>query len=140
MTKITKKNETSRQLRVTYTDAARLELGRQLADVHQALAQTNSDLDSIKTDFKARITAHEAKITDLSTKVSNGWRMEEVKCVWTMDKPTKGEKTLKRLDTDEDVEVVEMTNADKQAELPLEAPKPEVGAGGVVVVPEDKKA
>ncbi len=139
MNKLTKKHETARQLRVIYTNPERLELGRQLADTHQALAQTNIDLDSIKTDFKSRIAAHDAKITDLSTKVSNGWRMEEVKCVWIMDDPKKGMKRLVRTDTAEDVETVEMTQSDKQAELALEEKKPEVGAGGVVSVPADSE-
>lgn len=114
-----KKNETSRMLRVHYTDAERLELGKKLADEHADLRQVNSDFDRVKADFKSKITTHEAKIEDFSNKVSTGYRIEDVKCRWNMDQPRAGEKTLVRADTDEIVEMTDMTTADKQAELKL---------------------
>lgn len=132
------KNETVRNLRVLYTDAERLDLGRKLAGAYQDIEQVNKDFDSVKADFKARITSHEAKITDLAGKVNNGFRIEEVKCEWRFDLPEKGKKSLYRLDTNELVETVEMTGADLQSQLPLE-PVPAVGEGGVVVVPADEE-
>ncbi len=140
--KLNKKHETTRNLRVIYTDPDRLELGKQLAGAYQDLSQTNTDLDSIKTSFKAKIAAHEANIADLSTKVANGWRIEEVKCVFEMDTPKKLHKTLRRLDTQEIVEVSEMTQADIQGELALEEEKASAVAGvagdGNVKVDADK--
>ncbi len=137
--KLNKKHETSRNLRVIYTDAERLELGKQLAGAHQDLAQTNNDFDSVKSDFKARVTAHEAKIGDLSNKVATGHRIEEVKCLWQMDAPKKGQKTLKRLDTGETVERAEMTESDKQGDLPLDdGKKTGVAGDGTVEVAADK--
>ncbi len=139
--KLDKKNETVRNLRVIYTDAERLELGKQLAGAHQDLAQTNNDLDSVKQDFKARITAHEAKIGDLSNKVATGHRVEQVKCLWNFDEPKKGQKTLSRVDTFDVVEVVDMTEADKQGELAIgqEDLKAGVAGDGNVTVAADKK-
>ena len=139
MNKNDKKYETNRNLRVHYTDAERLELGKQLASVHQELAQTNSDFDSVKSDFKARLTSHEAKISDLAQKVSNGYCIKEVKCLWVMDTPQSGKKLLLRMDTQDTVEVEEMTAADAQAELKLEDTKAGVDAQGNVTVAADRE-
>ena len=136
----TSKKQTSRHLRVHYTDAERLELGKQLAGVHQDLSQTNNDFDSVKTDFKARITGHEAKISDLSHKVSSGFRVEEVKCLWQMEVLSKHVKTLVRVDTFEVVETCDMTEVDKQVELPLtDNPIAGIDGSGVVAVKADEQ-
>ena len=138
----TKKHETTRILRYTYTDPERLELGKALAQVHNELGQTNTDFDRVKAEFKSKISAHEAKIQDLSNKVSTGYDMRETKCRWNLDEPKKGKKTLVRLDTakEEIVEVTEMTDADRQVDLPLsEGAHTGVDKGGNVQVPADKK-
>lgn len=153
---MSKKLETTRTCRVQYTDAERLELGKKLAESHNDLAKINADFDSVKTEFKAKISAEEARIVDLSNKVSSGHRMEPVKCKWRMDQPKVGMKELVRLDTNEVIETLEMTEHDKQAELNLPAnqaaaaeaanPTPDNGdvprttaeAPGVVTVPADK--
>lgn len=116
------KLETTRILRVIYTDSERLELGKKLAEAHNDLAQVNADFDRVKADFKAKTTAHEAQIVDLSNKVSSGYRMESVKCRWVFDQPKQGFKELLRLDTtpNEIIEHAEMTEADKQSELGID--------------------
>lgn len=110
-------------LRVVYTDAERLELGKKLADEHADLRSVNSDFDRVKADFKSKITTHEAKIEDLSNKVSTGYRIEDVKARWSLDEPKAGYKTLRRLDTKDVIETAEMTAADKQAEIELDPPE-----------------
>lgn len=119
-----KRNETTRVVRLFYTDAERLELGRKLAEERNAVAQITADNDRVKTEFKSRITAHEASIADLANKVSSGYRMESTKCLWSLDQPAGGKKELRRLDTSEVIETSEMTEADKQSLLPLDAPAP----------------
>jgi len=114
-----KRLEETRHLRVVYTDAERLELGKQLAGTHGELNQINGDLDRIKAEYKAKIADKDAKISDLSNKVSTGFRIEPVACLWEMDKPKKNKKSLRRIDTQEVIETHDMTAADKQAELPL---------------------
>jgi len=108
------KMECTRMLRCVYTDAERLELGKQLADEHADLRGVNSDFDRCKAEFKSKITSHEAKIEDLSNKVSTGYRMETVNCRWIFDLPNKGVKTLMRQDTHEEVEKDAMSEADLQ--------------------------
>lgn len=113
-----KRNETTRVVRQFYTDPERMELGRKLAE------QIEADFDRVKTEFKSRITAHEASIADLANKVSSGYRMEPVKCLWSLDQPAGGKKELRRLDTSDVIETSEMTEADKQSLLPLDTPAP----------------
>lgn len=113
----------SRNLRVNLNQDERVELGRQLAETTQQLAQINEDLSSVKKDFAARKSSAEAKVSDLSMKISNGYRIDPVKCEWRMDEPKPGKKTLIRLDTGETVETLDMIDADKQSDLPLADPE-----------------
>ena len=92
------KNESIRILRVAFTDAQILELGRNLAEEHNVMSQTNSDFDRVKSEFKSKLSASEAKIVDLSNKVSTGYTMKDVKCIWVMDAPNPGKKQLIRMD------------------------------------------
>ena len=149
------KNETIRILRVAFTDAQILELGRNLAEEHNVMSQTNSDFDRVKSEFKSKLSASEAKIVDLSNKVSTGYTMKDVKCLWILDIPKPGQKTLVRIDnewsnppSDESVkantvEVCDMTEAEKTPELALNLENPVLPAGtgvekdGSVTVPAD---
>lgn len=114
-----KKNETTRVVRVIYTDPERLDLGRKLAEAHGAMSQIEADFDMVKTSFKSKTAAKEAEIADLSTKVSTGFRLEPVKCLWEMDQPKPMKKQLRRVDTSEVIETEDMTERDKQVDLPL---------------------
>jgi hypothetical protein len=141
MKKPTNKRDTSRMLRCTYTNMERLELGKELAEEHGNLGKTTADFDNVKANFKSKITAHEARIVDLSVKVSSGYRIEDVKCTWTFDKPVAGKKELYRNDSNELVETADMTEQDRQIEIELKPPE-ETPAGisgdGVVAVAADK--
>ena len=152
-----KKHETIRILRVAFTDAQILEHGRNLAEEHNKMGQTNSDFDRVKSEFKSKLSASEARIVDLSNKVSTGYEMRDVRCLWAFDDPKAGKKTLRRLDTvdglpGETVEVCDMTEAEKTPELALNLdgtpalanPVLPAGAGvdkdGTVKVPADGPA
>jgi hypothetical protein len=152
------KNETSRILRVSFTDAQILELGRNLAEAHNENAQIESDFQRIKDEFKSKLSAVDALKVDLANKVSSGYEMKSVLCLWLMDSPTPGKKTLVRIDQewsnppssksvkDNTVEVADMTEAEKTPELALGLDNPVLPAGagishdGTVKVPSDGPA
>lgn len=144
------KNETTRVLRVNLTDAQKLEFGQQLAQEHQTVAQTNSDFDRVKAEFKSKLTRSEAIIVDLSNKVSTGYEMRVVPCLWEMDYPKPGKKTLFRTDNAEGtpretVETCDMEEIEKTPELQLPLnPVLPAGTGiakdGSVTVPADGAA
>jgi hypothetical protein len=125
MTAIAKdKNQTFRTLRVLFTDAERLELGKQLAEAHNETAQIESDFQRIKDEFKSKLSAVSAKITDLANKVSSGYEMRQVLCLVVFDTPKPGKKQVVRLDgptegVREVVETHDMTEAEKTPELAL---------------------
>lgn len=117
-----KQSETTRQLRVTIVDRERIELGRQLAEAAQKLETIAEDKKSAMAQFSADKSAAEAKIGSLSNQIANGYRVEAVKCSWLFDSPEVGKKQLVRMDTKEVVETLDMTDADKQGDLPLADP------------------
>lgn len=109
-----KRNECVRQCRYNFTSEERLERGRQLADEYQSLDTTNSDLERIKKDFKARIETHETRIGTLAEQVRSGYELRETVCFWRYNSPEAGKKQLLRADTLEIIETADMTEADKQ--------------------------
>lgn len=128
------KNETFRMLRVLFTDAERLELGKQLAEAHNETAQIESDFQRIKDEFKSKLSAVSTKITDLANKVSSGYEIKNVLCLVVMDTPKPGKKQVVRMDgpTDGVREVVEthdMTEHEKTPELSLGLDNPVLPAG-----------
>lgn len=144
-----KNTETTRQLRVNLTDKERIELGRQLAEASQRLETIAEDKKSANAQFAADKSAAEAKIGALSNQIGSGYRLDQVRCDWLMDSPEAGKKQLVRLDTKEVIETLDMTDADKQGDLPLADPAGEAAIvktvvdsdpeTGVVAVPADKE-
>jgi hypothetical protein len=108
-------NETRRQLRYVFTDAERLEKGKQLADTLNKLSSTEADLDRIKSDFKARTSVLDTEISTLKDCVFSGFELREYICFWEYDAPEKGKKTLRRKEPPHDIACIEeMTEADRQ--------------------------
>lgn len=111
-------NEVRRQLRYNYTQDERREKGQQLADTHIKLGSVNEELDRVKSEYKSRITTLENEIGLLSTQVSTGYEMREYVCAYKYDFPSKGRKTLFRVEPPQDLIVEEeMTIADRQTIL-----------------------
>lgn len=128
------KHETFRVLRVAIPDDQRLELGKQLAQAHNETATIEGDLQRVKDEFKSKLSAVSARITDLSNKVSTGYEVKDVLCLWTMDSPKPGKKALARMDGPDDlpreiIEIVDMTEAEKTPELALNLDNPVLPSG-----------
>lgn len=113
---------TTRHLRHEFDKDERLENAKQLAEALSESDRIDGELERVKADFKSRTTTVQAKIGGLRDKVTSGYEMRETRCEWRYDDPKKGKKSLYRLDTDTIVETVEMSEADKQGELPLPPP------------------
>jgi hypothetical protein len=77
------------------------------------------DFKSVRDDWKSRISAVQARITNLAGRISRGYDIRQVPCIVTMDSPEPGMKTCNRLDTNERVWVREMSESDKQLVLDL---------------------
>ena len=72
----------------------------------------------MKSEYKSRITTLENEIGLLSNQVSTGYEMREYVCAYRYDHPTKGRKSLYRVEPPQDLICEEeMTIADRQTIL-----------------------
>jgi hypothetical protein len=71
----------TRSLKHTFTLEERDVIGGDLARAISALRGIEADLDSVKADFKAKITFAEAQIDSLCTTRANGFEIRAEKCV-----------------------------------------------------------
>lgn len=100
-------------------------LGKELAEVTQERNQAEAERRSLQSTLAARIKDFETKINALSSKINQGYETREVACVWLMDTPRTGLKTLVRKDTNEELRTETMTQADAQLGMDLQPPPPD---------------
>lgn len=111
--------ETEKMLRYTFSREELLEIGKKLAEANFRKVQIDSDQKRVVSDFKVQAAKADSEIGSLSQNISSGYDLRMVKCVVEYNNPTVGQKTIRRLDTFEVVEVVQMTSGEMQEELPL---------------------
>lgn len=110
--------KTSQLLQCKLTEKELLEVGKQLGEANEDLVQIENEKSEVVASFNAKSTAAEAKISDLSRKVRNGYEYRQVPCLVEFDTPKVGMKQTVRTDTNEVVEKpTEMTDDEKQLEL-----------------------
>lgn len=114
------KKKISLSLRCNLTDQEKIAAGKELAETTNRLTELENDKSRVVSDFKAKITAEEAQVAMISNKVRSGYEFRDVECVVTYDTPKPGQKEIVRLDTKEVVRVEQMSEAEKQRDLPLE--------------------
>lgn len=110
----------SMHLRCILNDEEKLAAGRALADAGEAITRLEADLDSIKVDFKGKISAQESIIGTEQSKIRSGYEVRDVPCEVTYDEPKKGQRTIRRMDTKETHEVQAMSGDELQRTLALE--------------------
>ena len=116
--------EESLFLRHEFSDAERLEMGRELAQPHNRMAGIEEEEAVMKTQIKERKTGVEATVGSLSRRLNDGYEMSNVLCELIWDEPNVGEVTYKRKDNGEVAKVRAMTVAERQLELPLASEPP----------------
>ena len=118
--------EVKESCRVMLTTEQLLESGRELAAAQAEIRQLEDDFKSVRDEWKSRISSVEARITALSGRISRGYDFKPVACWVYFDMPEPGLKTCERKDTGERVWVKEMTEEDKQMDLPMTIPADQV--------------
>lgn len=106
-----------RSLKCKFTDAEILQLGKDLAEKTELYGQIEADKKQITKEFDAKLAEAEAQIRSASGKVQSGNEYRSVDCTETFGEPDESRKTIRRLDTDEIVEVRELTTEEKQRTL-----------------------
>lgn len=70
-----------KNIKHTFTPDERNQIGGDLARAIAALRGHEADFDNVKAGFKAKLTAADAQIDNLSTSLMNGFDMRNVKCL-----------------------------------------------------------
>jgi len=114
---VTKKvRKFSKNLKVELTYDELLAAGEELAKSLDIINDLDTELESIKKNFKSKITEETARVEQNQGKVRNKWDYREVDCEETTDKKTKTVKTV-RLDTAEVIDSRKMTYNELQGKL-----------------------
>lgn len=101
-----------------------VEAGKELAAAQVEVKELEDDFKTVRDEWKARISAVEAKITSISGRISRGYDIRETKCTVLLNRPDKGKKTCVRDDTFQIVWERDMTAVDRQMLLDMKVEEP----------------
>lgn len=79
-TKTTEKIEI-KIIKHVFTDAEAHEIGRSLGRVLAEKGNIESEFDGVKADYKAKLAAKDTAIGQMGTELSNGFRMQNERCI-----------------------------------------------------------
>lgn len=97
----------------------RLEAGDEMIILKEEIKAKEEELEAYKSTVKGEIKSKEGRIQALATEYKTGKRSEEVECLWRMNDPVPGIKSLYRLDK-QPMELVRtggMTPSDRQVTI-----------------------
>lgn len=115
-----KSHEDTRHLPVPLTEAELLDFGQQLARACSDHERAESQRKLTAAQLKGDVDAKAAMVERLTSIVSSKEEVRKVDCLWLMNNPKPGQKSLVRLDTHASIEQRDMTGEDVQGELELE--------------------
>jgi len=106
-------------LRHNFTHEERLKMGDELAAAYNRQEDIDAEEAVVKSQFKERRASVEQAIGQLSRNLANQFEMRNVECAIEYDVPNPNELTYRRVDNGEVAKVRPLTEAERQAELPL---------------------
>lgn len=92
-------NKETRPLRYEFSKEELHEIAVDLANHNQELRRIEEEKKSVVSEYGSRINITKERISSLSDKVSAGYEVRDIECEVKYHEPTKGMKTLTRLDT-----------------------------------------
>lgn len=124
---------THRELSIKFSQDELIKEAQSLAKDLEQKAEKLEKKTTIASTINAEIKKLDASINRAMTNLNQGFRNEPVECKVIIDYE-KGIKTVTRLDTNEIIEEIELSDEDKQMHLPDESPggqtEPEPGPEG----------
>jgi hypothetical protein len=111
--------ETTKNLRVLLTNDDLIARSRALGDNNSKLEQIEEDKKRVTSQYGSDIKLVKSTIKQLSHVVTSGYELKDILCGVYYDRPTKGKKSIVRLDTGEVVETEEMNHMERQMVLPI---------------------
>lgn len=126
----------TRMLRYNFTPDEHLANSAEMARLYDNLSELEETHKSIKASLKEQEVAATSELSRIVRLVREKCDHRKTECRWIYDVPTVGQKTLRRNDTDADVETRRMEDFEKQESLNLvpvteELPLMEVTVGVV---------
>lgn len=109
--------------KVMFSREERAELALTLARANQQLQELESRKKQVAAAIKSEIEEQAATIQRLARLVHDGYEFKDVEVGVAYDLPLRGQKTIYRKDTGEEVKVVAMNDADRQESLKFEESK-----------------
>jgi hypothetical protein len=116
--------KTKESIKHFLSDTETLELSRESAKTHQELEALQNEKDRVMSDLKAQIQAKENTISDYNRRINNGYEHRYLDCELRYHVPSKGMKTLFRMDTGAEVRSTKMDTFELQDVL-FEQPDPD---------------
>jgi hypothetical protein len=104
----------------TFTDAEITDAAKELARAAQQRASLEQRKKEVDSQLKADIEAQNSIVGRLSSYINTGYEYRDIECRVELDTPEEGKKRIVRLDTEEEVKVVPMTDMDRQMRLELQ--------------------
>ena len=102
--------------RNTFKDLPVILNKEELLDISKSITDMTLEIDSIENQ-KKRITPLRDEITSLSKKFNNGYEVKSVHCRIEFNEPKIGKKSIFRSDTNELVEILNMTADEMQEDM-----------------------
>ncbi len=110
------------QLRYRFTAEEHLQNTSQLVAKLGSKAEMEDNHKAVKANLKEQVESLDAEIGKLIRLSRDGFDMRDVQCRWEYGRPSSGQKTLVRLDTNEDVKTLAMLDHERQEVLKFESP------------------
>ena len=102
-----------------FTPEEIVEKANDLANENQRKRRLENDKKSAMSSYKSQIDEVDARISQLSQDITNGYCNEWMVCTVEMDTPNPGFKTIRHPITNEVVRVAPMEEEDFQTEMPF---------------------
>lgn len=109
----------TRMLRYNFTPEEHLENTAEMARLYDQLEELDASHRQIKASLKEEAEALAANLGRHVRLVRDKCDHRKIECRWIYDAPANGQKTLRRNDTEVDVEVRKMEDYEKQESLNL---------------------
>jgi hypothetical protein len=103
-----------REGRYDFTQQEIRELGRDMAREAQAVYDARAEKIATVAQLAAQIKAAEKRVADLAEKINTGYELRPIECIEVMDSPRPGRKSILRIDNQELLEELQMTEAELQ--------------------------
>lgn len=112
--------KTKQSLKCIFTEQEILKLGKHLAEKTARKSQIEAEKKTVSKQFDAQIAEVEAQIEQDTSHIQSGYEYRNIDCTVTYGEPDATQKTVRRMDTGEIVEVVTLNGEEMQRKLNFE--------------------